>query len=107
VYLFYEICTDNCYNSKHIFNVVVLQEKTEEEEALEEKFDSFDINHTAPQHRQYLGNFSTKYIPLLRIWIQIGRIHMFLGLPDPHPDPLVRDEDPAPAPYPSIIKQKR
>jgi hemerythrin len=39
-----------------------LQEKTEEEEAMEEKFDYFDINHTAPQHRQYLGNFSNKYI---------------------------------------------
>jgi hypothetical protein len=29
---------------------------------------------------------------------------MFLGLPDPHPDPLVRDTDPDPDP--SIIKQK-
>ena len=28
-------------------------------------------------------------------------IHMFLGLPDPHPDTLVRDMDPDP----SIIKQ--
>ncbi len=28
---------------------------------------------------------------------------MFLGLPNPHPDPLVRDTDPEPAP--SIIKQ--
>jgi len=33
---------------------------------------------------------------------------MFLGLPDLHPDPLVRDMDPAqdPEPDPSIIKQK-
>jgi hypothetical protein len=33
---------------------------------------------------------------------------MFLGLLDPDPDPLVRgmDRDPAPAPDPSIIKQK-
>jgi hypothetical protein len=29
---------------------------------------------------------------------------MFLGLPDP--DQLVRDIDPDPAPYPSIVKQK-
>ncbi len=49
-------------NCQHISNVVFVQEKTEEEEALEEKFDSFDINHTAPQHRQYLGNFLIKYI---------------------------------------------
>ncbi len=31
---------------------------------------------------------------------------MFLGLPDPHPDPLVRDMDPDPAPDSSIFKQK-
>ena len=36
--------------------------------------------------------------------IRNHRIHMFLGLPAP--DPLVRDEDPNPAPDPSIIKQK-
>jgi hypothetical protein len=35
--------------------------------------------------------------PVLRI-----RIHMFLGLLDPDPDPLVRDMDPDP----SITKQK-
>jgi hypothetical protein len=29
---------------------------------------------------------------------------MFLGLPDPHPDPLVTSTDPSPDPY--IIKQK-
>jgi hypothetical protein len=36
------------------------------------------------------------------------RIHMFLGLPDPDPDPLVRGMDPDPAldPDPSIIMQK-
>jgi hypothetical protein len=36
--------------------------------------------------------------------IRIRRIHMFLGLPDPHPDPLpvVKDIDL----NPSIIKQK-
>ncbi len=32
------------------------------------------------------------------------RIHMFLGLLDPDPDPLVRGTDPDPDP--SIIKQK-
>ncbi len=44
---------------------------------------------------------------------------MFLGLPDPHTDPLVKDldpnlapdqalnPDPAPNPDPSIIKQKK
>jgi hypothetical protein len=33
---------------------------------------------------------------------------MFLDVPDPHPDPLVRDMDPDPAldPDPSIIMQK-
>jgi hypothetical protein len=38
------------------------------------------------------------------------RIHMFLGLPDPEPDPLVRGIDPDPALDPdldpSIIMQK-
>ncbi len=38
--------------------------------------------------------------------IRIRRIHMFLSLPDQHPDPLVRDMDPDPDPGPSIIKQK-
>jgi hypothetical protein len=38
--------------------------------------------------------------PVLRIRIQIYRIHMFLGLLDP--DPFVRGMDP----HPSIIKQK-
>jgi hypothetical protein len=36
--------------------------------------------------------------------IRIRRIHMFLGLPDPNLDPLVRDTNPYPDP--SIIKQK-
>ncbi len=50
--------------------------------------------------------------PVLRIRIRIHRIHMFLGLLDPDPDPLVRcmdpDQDPAldPDPDPSIIMQK-
>jgi hypothetical protein len=36
--------------------------------------------------------------------IRIHQIHMFLGLPDSDPDPLVRDMDPDPDP--SIIMQK-
>ncbi len=42
------------------------------------------------------------------LWIRIHRIHVFLDLLDPDPDPLVRgmDTDPAPDPDPSIIKQK-
>jgi hypothetical protein len=39
--------------------------------------------------------------PVLRIRIQIHRIHMFLGHLDPDPDPLVRGMDPDPDP--SII----
>ncbi len=46
----------------------------------------------------------------MRIRIQIHRIHMFLGLLNPDPDPLVRGMDPDPAldqdPDPSIIMQK-
>jgi hypothetical protein len=38
----------------------------------------------------------------IRIWIH--RIHMFFGLPDPDPDPLVKGMDPDPDP--SIIMQK-
>jgi hypothetical protein len=40
----------------------------------------------------------------IRIWFWIHRIHMFLGLLAPDPDPLVRGMDPDPDP--SIIKQK-
>jgi hypothetical protein len=36
------------------------------------------------------------------LWIRIRRIRMFLGLPDPYPDPLGTCTDPAPDP--SIIK---
>jgi hypothetical protein len=39
---------------------------------------------------------------VLRIWI---RIHVFLGLLDPDPDPLVRGMDTDPGLDPSIIKQ--
>ncbi len=39
--------------------------------------------------------------PVMRI--RIHRIHMFLGLLDPDPDPLVRGMDPDP--NPSISKQ--
>ena len=44
----------------------------------------------------------TYFIAVLRIRIRIHRIHMFLGLLDPDPDPLVRGMDPDP----SIIMQK-
>jgi hypothetical protein len=43
---------------------------------------------------------TSKRIPVFRI----RRIHMFLGLPYPDPDPLVRGRDPDLGP--SIIKQK-
>jgi hypothetical protein len=34
-----------------------------------------------------------KYLSTV-LWIHgSGRIHLFLGLPDPHPDPIVRDTD--------------
>ncbi len=33
-------------------------------------------------------------VPMFRIWIWIRRIGMFLRLPDPHPNPLVRRTDP-------------
>ncbi len=35
-----------------------------------------------------------------------GTSNIFLGRPDPEPDPLVRGTDPDPAPDSSIIKQK-
>jgi hypothetical protein len=41
---------------------------------------------------------------VLRIRIRIHQIHMFLGLLDTYPDPLVRGMDPDPDPF--IIKQK-
>jgi hypothetical protein len=46
---------------------------------------------------------------LMQLYITVlRRIHMLLGLPNPHPDPLDRgmDPDPAPDPDPSIIMQK-
>ncbi len=46
------------------------------------------------------GSLALTLLQVLRIWIRIRRIHMFLGLLDP--DPLVRGMDPDP----SIIKQK-
>jgi hypothetical protein len=55
------------------------------------------LNHVAIAVGLLLSYHSKK--PVLRIWIY--RIHMFLGLPDPQPDPLVRGKDPDP----SIIKQ--
>ncbi len=43
----------------------------------------------------------------IRIRIRIRRIHMFLGIPDTHPEPLVTSTAPAPdqAADPSIIKK--
>jgi hypothetical protein len=46
------------------------------------------------------NSFQKVFLAVLRIWFR--RIHMFLGLPDPHPDPLVRDT----YPDPSVIKEK-
>ncbi len=58
-------------------------------------------------HSSFDG-FSPVFCPVLRI--RIYRIHVFLGLQDPDPDPLVRgmdpDPDPALDPDPSIIMQK-
>jgi hypothetical protein len=47
---------------------------------------------------------SLTFAAVLRI--RIHRIHMFLSLLDPDPDPLVRYMDPVPDPDPSITKQK-
>jgi nucleoside-diphosphate-sugar epimerase len=44
-----------------------------------------------------------KPVLLIRIRIRIHRIHMFLGLLDPDPDPLARGMNPDP----SIIKGKK
>jgi hypothetical protein len=44
---------------------------------------------------------------MLQIRIGIHRIHMFLSLLDPDPDPLVRGMDLEPDPNPSIIQQKK
>jgi hypothetical protein len=43
------------------------------------------------------------FASVLRIRIRIRRIHMFLGLLDPNPDPLVTDTDPDPL----IINQRK
>jgi hypothetical protein len=43
-------------------------------------------------------------IQIHRIWIH--RIHVFLGILYPDPDPLVRGMDPDPDLHPSNIKQK-
>ena len=53
---------------------------------------------------------NNKAVLRFRIWIRIRRIHRFWGLPDPHPDTLVRDMDMDPDPDPardsSIIKKE-
>jgi hypothetical protein len=48
------------------------------------------------------GLSTTHFEPVFWIRIRIHRIHVFFGLPDPDPDPLVRGMDPDP----SIIMQK-
>jgi hypothetical protein len=52
------------------------------------------------------GSGSTGSTCFCAYWIRIHRIHMFLGLLDPDPDPLVTGMDPDPVPDLSIIKQK-
>jgi hypothetical protein len=47
---------------------------------------------------------SLNFAAVLRI--RIHRIHMFLGLLYPDPDPVVRYMDPVPVRDPSIAKQK-
>jgi hypothetical protein len=52
-----------------------------------------------PRHkRARLESFNTdKCIAAVEftvLQIRLRRIHMFLGVPNPHPDPLVRDMDP-------------
>jgi hypothetical protein len=48
--------------------------------------------------------YSSNPVCIAVLGIRINRIHMFLGLPDPDPDPLVRGMDSYPDP--SIIMQK-
>jgi hypothetical protein len=62
-----------------------------------------------PQHSRVPGTSGIARSPLLLLntsvaGTRIHRIHMFLDLPDPNPDPLVRGVDPDPDP--SIIMQK-
>jgi hypothetical protein len=52
-----------------------------------------------------LPYFSRLFSAVLRI--RIYRIHMFLGLLDPDPDPSVRGMDPDSDLDPSITKQKK
>jgi hypothetical protein len=59
-----------------------------------------DVDPKSTTYSQVISELHCK--EMLRIRIRIHRIHMFLGLPDPNPDPLVRSMDPEP----SIIMQK-
>jgi hypothetical protein len=64
-----------------------------------------DINDVAAMggvNLQEEANVSNLVTLLAVLRIRIHRIHMFLGLPDPDPVPLVRGMDPDP----STIKQK-
>jgi hypothetical protein len=69
----------------------------------------------ASQSETFFSSVSSTYDPTMPesmvlfkavLRIRIHQIHIFLGLPAPDPDPLVRCMDPAPAPDPSIIVQK-
>ncbi len=61
----------------------------------------------------FLGLLDPDPDPSVRgtVWIRIHRIHMFLGLLDPDPDPSVRGMDPDPDLDPdldpSVTKQKK
>ncbi len=54
--------------------------------------------------KKKVGQEGGKSVLWIRIRNRIQRIHLFLGLLDPDPDPLVRGMDPDPDP--SIIMQK-
>ncbi len=85
------------------------------EKDAQEEIDKDNLKKKAAQVISYLAVVSP---PVLRIRIRIHRIHVFLGLLDPDPDPLVTGSDPDPAldpdpdpaldpdPDPSIIMQK-
>jgi hypothetical protein len=70
-----------------------------------------EFHNSLEAHIRYVGEGiprsvnvrSCNFLPVVQIWIGIRRIYMFLGLSDPHPDPLVIGMDP----NLSIIKQKQ
>jgi hypothetical protein len=66
------------------------------------------IQVTVLKRDYFVGKFGQFRFPIG--FLAVLRIHMFLGLQDPDPDPLVRgmgpDPDPALDPDPSIVMQK-